>query len=297
MTTQKAALIATEAPPHKSLVVGSLSSARDGKYQSLVSELERTGTVERQMLDRLVDGATALAPGTYTSIHITLDASEYEGLSPRLPAFLAQLYTGLAPSGTLHLLNLPAALERLPSELTLAGFAVLDNRITMDGVIISQRPVDVPGASFALKSRRQSNKKALWTLSAPSTPIIDPEQLLTEADRARPAACEPVLSGAVPRRKKACKGCTCGLAELEAEERARAPVVLLDGAIDGRAIAVSGAEKERLLAAAAATPKATSSCGNCFLGDAFRCASCPYMGLPAFKPGEKVEIDLGMDDI
>ncbi|PPR02461.1 hypothetical protein CVT24_002010 [Panaeolus cyanescens] len=289
------------------LVIGSLSTAEDGKYQSVISELEAGRQVDKQLLDRIVDQATFLEPLTYSSIHVTLSPSDYESLRPKLSSLLSQLLLGLTPLGTLHLLNLTAAIQTLPSELTLAGFLILSN-VAESGSIVAQKPAQTtsmslktsaPSMKLNRKKTDSEKKQKLWaiTSTAPSTPLIDPEELLTAEDKKRPVpTCEPV-NAAAPRRKKACKGCTCGLAELEEEERKTSKVVVIDGDQNGSAVEMTQEERERLIAAAKAAPKATSSCGSCFLGDAFRCASCPYLGLPAFKPGEKVEIDFSMDDI
>jgi anamorsin len=172
----------------------------------------------------------------------------------------------------------------------LAGFHILSVHLA-EGTIIAQKPPLSAGVSVSLKAktttpastalprRSVAAKKAIWDLTAPRGDTIDAESLLTDADKARPAACEPFKAGG-PRRKKACKGCTCGLAEEEEAELrdGLAKVMLLDGSESGSASEVVLSEKERLSKAAKATPKATSSCGSCFLGDAFRCASCPYMG-------------------
>ncbi|KAH9951676.1 cytokine-induced anti-apoptosis inhibitor 1, Fe-S biogenesis-domain-containing protein [Amylocystis lapponica] len=289
------------------LAIGSPVTAEDGRYQSLITSLQETREVERHMLDRLLDGAVTLTPSSFSSVHVALSPLEYNALAPRLSELLKQVLTGLEPLGTLHILHLSTSIPNLPSELTLSGFTILSS--ASEGSLIAQKPAHSTNVALPLKSapaalplrrktdvERKASKKALWTLNAPATPSIDAESLLTAADRERPATCEPVTDG-TPRRKKACKNCTCGLAELEAEELARSKVVLLDGAETGQAVEVEQSEKERIVAAAAATPKATSSCGNCYLGDAFRCSSCPYRGLPAFKPGEKVQIDFSMDDI
>lgn len=248
-------------------------------------------TTNRPLLTTVSSLATPLPPSSYGSVHITLTELDYENLNPKLPFLLAQIYSGLTLSGNLHLLNLTSGFQSLPSELTLAGFSILSS-LPEEGTIIVQKPNHTPSlplkngsaASAPLfKLNRKTDpekKKALWAItSAPSTPLIDAETLLTAEDKSRPVpTCEPVNAGA-PRRKKACKGCSCGLAELEEEEQRTGKVVLLDGSQDGEARAVEQSEKERLIQAAKLAPKATSSCGSCFLGDAFRCASCPYLGM------------------
>lgn len=227
-----------------------------------------------------------MEPSSYASAHVLLTEAEYQSLTPNLSGFLAHLLSGLSPLGLLYLLDLTTSVKTLPSALTLSGFEVLS--IQQDeGSIIAQKPsspkaLSPPAASVPLRKKTDpAKKRALWALtsSAPVSDKIDPESLLTEADKARPQpVCEPFSSNA-PRRKKACKGCTCGLAELEEEERKNSKVVLLDGSQSGETMVVTQSEKERLVNAAKNAPKATSSCGSCFLGDAFRCAGCPYLGM------------------
>lgn len=66
-------------------------------------------------------------------------------------------------------------------------------------------------------------------------------------------------------KPKACKNCSCGRKEAEEAK-------------------VSEEDLKKMLESG----EIKSNCGACYLGDEFRCASCPYRGLPAFKPGEKV---------
>jgi len=112
---------------------------------------------------------------------------------------------------------------------------------------------------------RFSCLKAVWAgeeaaaLGGPAQ--IDEEALLGEVPR-------PVGQGKsdCSSQPKACANCSCGRKELEDK------------------VGLEEAKKKLELGAV------RSSCNNCYLGDAFRCDGCPYKGLPAFKPGSKVEL-------
>ncbi|KAK9822804.1 hypothetical protein WJX81_000311 [Elliptochloris bilobata] len=191
-----------------------------------------------------------------------------------------------------------ASLEALRKELLLAGFvdAAVSTpvRDAPEGSAVSvaaRKPRWETGAfaAIALKPRAAAApapSPAVPTLAAPAPApatsvavakawmlivdgdggeeLLDDEELLTEEDRARPAvpAAEDCSVGA---SKKACANCSCGRAEAEA-----------------------AGEKAALTAEMLANPQ--SACGSCGLGDAFRCAGCPYRGLPSFAPGQKIEL-------
>ena len=188
----------------------------------------------------------------------------------------------LAPNAAL-LLALPAAataaeVQTVQSQLILAGMTRLERRSeTVDGVtqvlVTAFTPGWSAGAAAALpflKRRPPVSAQPLqsvWSLS--SSELLEDELededavLQRETERAQPSAssvtrtadCGP--SAAVGGRRKACKNCSCGLAEA---------LAAADEPEGGRQQPVA----------------AKSACGNCSLGDAFRCASCPFLGQPAF---------------
>uniref|UniRef100_A0A1W7RJB1 Anamorsin n=1 Tax=Agkistrodon contortrix contortrix TaxID=8713 RepID=A0A1W7RJB1_AGKCO len=126
----------------------------------------------------------------------------------------------------------------------------------------SQLKLSTVKKSTTEKPRVDPTAAKLWTLSAndmddEDVDLLDSDELLVPEDLKKPdPASLKAPTCKESGKRKACKNCTCGLAEeLEQEKRS-------------------------------AQPK--SACGNCYLGDAFRCASCPYRGMPAFKPGEKI---------
>lgn len=101
-------------------------------------------------------------------------------------------------------------------------------------------------------------------------PIADEDALLTESDRAEKAATK---GEDCTTRRRACKNCVCGRAEIERklEAEGKLPPEGLDGMPSG-------------------------GCGNCAKGDAFRCANCPYLGKPAWDNTEDGKVKLNLTD-
>ncbi|KAJ0431219.1 putative anamorsin, methyltransferase type 11, S-adenosyl-L-methionine-dependent methyltransferase [Helianthus annuus] len=127
--------------------------------------------------------------------------------------------------------------------------------------IKGKKPTWKIGSSFSLKKPVKSLPKVQIV---DDMDLIDEDSLLSEEDLKKPQL-PPVGDCEVGSTRKACKNCTCGRAE--EEEKVQKLGVTMD-----------------LLE----NPK--SACGNCGLGDAFRCGTCPYKGLPPFKLGQKVTL-------
>ncbi len=72
-------------------------------------------------------------------------------------------------------------------------------------------------------------------------------------------------------KPKACANCSCGRAELEYK-------YFIFFWFCSNFVTRAQGEESKTIEKKIETGKVQSSCGNCYLGDAFRCGSCPYKG-------------------
>lgn len=167
--------------------------------------------------------------------------------------------------------------------------AAPNTTIAGPSVALRPRPAQSSADAGAGLSAKAAAKKSIWEVD--QTAPVDVALL------AASAPCRPfdsaTLNGSASaerRPKRACANCVCGLAEVQAAERAgqsttseQASAASKEG-MEGESLSGSAAgpavrKYKTVEEAQAALANKASACNGCSLGDAFRCADCPARGL------------------
>jgi anamorsin len=212
-------------------------------------------------------------PGLTESYNIVTLCINDGAVGSQLNVDVQTLYNVLVPGGKINLI-VPSStnIDELKLNLTLAGFINISSDVDAASNTLSftaTRPEWTGANATKVLLRKKDTTKLANNESAQSSilsqlqaiggdDLIDEDSLLAAA----PLPSKAPVEGCATKRR-ACANCSCGRKEQEDK-------------IDASSVTVDLQES---------TPQVTSSCGNCYKGDAFRCASCPYLGKPAFKPG------------
>ena len=138
------------------------------------------------------------------------------------------------------------------------------------GILVAQKPQFKAGGT-SLKDRKKKKEEPAasenpWgNLESNGDAQLINEDTLMKGDTTEDVTAKFGKDGDRIVAGKPCADCSCGKKEL------------FEGA------GISTIQKLE-------TGQVESSCGKCYLGDAFRCATCPYLGKPAFEPGDKVKL-------
>lgn len=311
-TTQKTLILS---PP-------SLSSHPE-KLNSAFHSYDRNVT-DLQMLDRLALGLVSLPSASYDTILILADADETFSESSKVLGreTLAKIVLSLKPGGRLRGLakNHESFDNLYQTEAILAGL-VNDKEGGFQKPDAAQQSVPLQLG----RNRKGRGKESKTKSSQPTAPpiiedrnygqtgpkpagvgfvdfsddfgqeiapsqdhsddeLIDEDDLLGDDDLGRPIVQPPECRPKAGKRRRACKDCTCGLSKkIENEEAGKRADA--DKALDSMKLG-----QDDLAEVDFTVQGKVGSCGSCALGDAFRCDGCPYIGLPAFKPGEEVRL-------
>jgi hypothetical protein len=236
-----------------------MSGHKESSFDCVFSGCLGLATVTHD-LDLLAQVAKLLAPGG----QVTMLQAVSQGQNPESLKSTVVL-SGLSSSSTPTLVPSFPGLDATVAKLGPVQFYQLvaskpQHEVGASRLLSFAKPAPAPTPAPAPPAA--TNGASVWTLEDmddDTVELVDDQTLLAEEDLAKPDPASLRVCGTTGKRK-ACKDCSCGLKE-----------ELNDG-------------KEPT------TKSVTSSCGSCFLGDAFRCGSCPYLGMPAFKPGEKITL-------
>ncbi|KAL9045895.1 MAG: hypothetical protein Q9214_001144 [Letrouitia sp. 1 TL-2023] len=312
--------------PRRTLILSPPSlSAHPERLNKIIAAHERNAT-DIQMLDRLSLSVVALPDSTYELVLILNDADDTRSESQKLLTkhVLSRIINSMRPNARLRSQDGEFAAQDSEErrEAIFAGLIVENGDMVKPGYVSTQPVplsfgarksnaaaggISTDGAAngavpleFGVKRKNGSTDAVAQPagvgfvdfsddFGAPAEDrdededeLIDEDTLLDDEDLKGPLIQPPECRPKTGKRRRACKDCTCGLAQrLEAEDAARR------NAADQK---LAKLKADELTEVDFTVKGKVGSCGNCALGDAFRCDGCPYIGLPAFKPGEEVRL-------
>lgn len=217
-------------------------------------------TMHQDVLSNAVITNDATPPHSLERLHLTVLASELATVMN--PMDLSKFMPLLKQDGMVSIHVLGGEGNNNHSDLSLIHSAFL-----LAGLKGASEAKQADGSRILTATKFASNgiQTVKLNLADGDNDLIDEDGLLTDASNllAPPPAMSKVAlkNGDDCGGREPCDDCTCGRADAK--------------------------KKTEFAAPAQPKPIQTSSCGKCGLGDAFRCASCPYLGKPAFKPGEE----------
>ncbi|PHH65066.1 hypothetical protein CDD81_3464 [Ophiocordyceps australis] len=278
--------VTTSRRPHRNLVLAPPSFAgREDAVRNVLETFDRSVT-DLQMLDRLSAGLVSLAPTSYDNVLVLTDARNAAPASEEAQLLSRSVFSlivpAMVPGAQLACLEGEFGASDC-KEAILAGLVAKGNKF--------EKQAEAEEVAIPLRLGKK-NKAVAPVAPAPNLDqldggdddddLIDEDELLTEEDLKRrpvqPTDCQP------QKRRRPCKDCTCGLAaKFEAEDLDRRTKA-------DKTLSALKLDADDLTELDFTVKGKTGSCNNCSLGDAFRCSTCPYIGLPAFKPGEEVRL-------
>ncbi|EEB05441.1 anamorsin family protein [Schizosaccharomyces japonicus yFS275] len=290
-------------------------AANESKFATSLAKFQANSTDashqrDIHMIDRIAGNLASLTVNAYDRGLLFLDESTtLEEIKAILPKLFAAVHPGAALSvDGVFAKELADAFER---ESLLAGWM-----IESKGPFVLRRPAQVEAVPLKLSTKKSAGAsvgvkldflfkkpekqntlskndvlKAAQEEEEGEDDLYDEDALVSDEETqlgkdvlAPPSTCSK------PGKKKRCKNCTCGQREQDEAEAAAASAAAPKAVKLTDTMEIDFTELLK-------SKNAVSSCGSCYLGDAFRCSGCPYIGLPAFKPGEQVLISENRDKL